>query len=587
MALEALGDDATNEQKRDAQRMVEAAANALRDTLRMNGGSNADIEAAIRVAETARVAAEELQATITAAANAEAEVRMAAINAAQKSLSNAEGALAALDDDATDEQKRDAHREVEMAAEALLQVLEDNQGTDVQIAAATMTRDSAKMMADGLATDVRRTNRMAALTTASGTLTTALGAISGTPTQAQIDAAETALAALNTAIEGAEDLSEAEKAEYQQAKARAEGRIEGAKETLMAANDAAAEEQRKADEAAAAAAAATAAKLYAAIAPASGAITEFTAKVRSAGLVPVSDTDPTANLTVNYGGTLVTPGEPNAAVLMVDKDTMVADHHGWKGKRYVLEDDDGTVTEAVVYSDEMPMQGPEINSGEGDGNVGFELDATTGAVTLTADLNQASRIASPDARVTESADTEYAVYGWWLRTASDPWVASAFDGYHAGTAPAFTGLDALNGSATYTGGAAGKYALSSSTGGTNDAGHFTARAMLEADFDTDTITGTIDQFMGVGGAKDWSVALNKSGVSDAGAIAGDGTDGNTDMQKTVWTRGGTAAAASGQWRGQFQEVDTDSGVPQVVTGDFYTEYGNSGKMVGAFGAKTE
>ena len=280
MALEALGDDATDEQKRDAKRMVEAVANALRDTLRMNGGSNADIEAAIRDAETARVAAEELQATITAAANAEAAVRMAAVNAAEH-LTEAE---------------EDGHTETI----ALLQV--------------TVTQAQARV----------------------------------------------------------------------EAKRMAE-----------------AEEERKANEAMAA----TAAKLYAGIAAASGDETTATEAARAARII-ASATGAAPIIEVNYGGDLVTVGAANTVELTVDKDTTVADNHGWKGKRYVEEDDDGTITEAVVYSDEMPMQGPKINSGTGDDNVGFELDATTGALELTADaaINNASRIASP--RFTHTAGTE-------------------------------------------------------------------------------------------------------------------------------------------------------------------------------------
>jgi len=44
-----------------------------------------------------------------------------------------------------------------------------------------------------------------------------------------------------------------------------------------------------------------------------------------------------------------------------------------------------------------------------------------------------------------------------------------------------------------------------------------------------------------------------------------------------------SADASGEWSGQFREQGTD-GVPGVVTGTFYTEFGRDGKMVGAFGA---
>ena len=87
-------------------------------------------------------------------------------------------------------------------------------------------------------------------------------------------------------------------------------------------------------------------------------------------------------------------------------------------------------------------------------------------------------------------DGDYASYGWWIHKAANDgaFTASAFVDEKGTVAPA-TGLNALNGMATYMGGAAGKYALASSTGGTNDAGHFTARATLEADFNANTDRG--------------------------------------------------------------------------------------------------
>ena len=202
--------------------------------------------------------------------------------------------------------------------------------------------------------------------------------------------------------------------------------------------------------------------------------------------------------------------------------------------------------------------------------------------------------ANPESRVTESADTHYASYGWWIRKSADgkTFTASAFvDNKDDGTTanvPAATGLNALNGTATYQGGAAGKYALSSSTGGTNDAGHFTARATLEADFTVNTaddtttngITGMIDMFIGADGeSRDWEVKLNGSPIADTGGI-GDTTDG------TEWSIDGTAAADDGNWTGTLQNNGSD-GVPQVATGTFYSTYGTAGKMVGAFGANKE
>ena len=187
-----------------------------------------------------------------------------------------------------------------------------------------------------------------------------------------------------------------------------------------------------------------------------------------------------------------------------------------------------------------------------------------------------------NARVMSAADTDYASYGWWLHKGANdgPFTASAFVA-EKGTVAAATGLTDLNGTATYMGGAAGKYALSSSTGGTNDAGHFTARAMLQADFTNNTaataISGTLDNFMGADDQpRDWEVELGGSAITDDGDI-GASEDG------TVWTIGGTDADASGQWSGTLRNNGTD-GVPQVATGTFYSEYGTAGKMVGGFGA---
>ena len=199
---------------------------------------------------------------------------------------------------------------------------------------------------------------------------------------------------------------------------------------------------------------------------------------------------------------------------------------------------------------------------------------------------------NPETRLMDTTvpDANYASYGWWIHTSEDgnTVTVSAFDVYK-GTDPGTVGIADLRGTATYSGGAAGKYALHSNTGGTNDSGHFTADATLEATFGEDhKITGTIDEFIGADGAsRDWSVTLNASTVSDTGGIAGDPeTAGNTDNQMTVWTIGDTAADAGGQWSGDLREQG-DDGVPAIATGTFHSIYGTSGSMVGAFGANEE
>ena len=223
---------------------------------------------------------------------------------------------------------------------------------------------------------------------------------------------------------------------------------------------------------------------------------------------------------------------------------------------------------------------------------GFNLGGVTDAdppVFADANATWIFKPTNPEARVMSTPDDSYGSYGWWLHTAANgDLTASAFVD-RRGAAAAAVGLNTLNGTATYVGGAVGQYALSSTTGGTNDAGSFTARATLEANFTRasgdavdDAITGTIDMFVGADGeSRDWTVKLSGSPITDGGVIGeATATDG------TEWTIGGTAAADSGSWTGSLQE-NGDDGVPAIATGTFYTEYGTAGKMVGAFGANKQ
>jgi hypothetical protein len=211
--------------------------------------------------------------------------------------------------------------------------------------------------------------------------------------------------------------------------------------------------------------------------------------------------------------------------------------------------------------------------------------------TVSADDIWTFTPSNAEARVMDAVDTAYASYGWWLRKAANdgPFTAGAFVDEKGTVAPA-SGLDTLNGTAEYVGGAAGKYALSSSTGGTNDVGHFTARATLEADFtnnsDATAITGTIDMFVGADGqSRDWEVKLKGSAITAEGMI---GNDGGMSPGGTVWTIGEDAADAAGQWSGSLlNQPETGDGVPQVATGTFYSKYDLQGRMVGAFGANKQ
>ena len=410
---------------------------------------------------------------------------------------------------------------------------------------------------------------------------------------------------------------------------RLEGQIEEAEEEQMAADMKAM--------------AATAAKLYAGIGPPMDTILDGNATTLAAEYV---------NDAIH-----VKIGANDAIPLMEDKKTMVADNHGWEGKRYA-DAAGGPMVEAMVYSNVMAPEEGKKFSAEYDGSnfdgmmlnetgvsavatryiespsfdhgagvkpfplpkddpsnpttvaipgslqgvagtyscmtgdtrvcavrvadKGFELGTIPDANTPTfTEGVWTFKPSDPDAKVMSPPGTTYASYGWWIhKTENDKtYMASAFMDYK-GAPDAISGLLALNGMATYMGGAAGKYALSSSTGGTNDAGHFTAMATLEADFTKNMISGTINNFMGADDMpRDWSVELMAAAanVGDTGAIS---------SNKTKWTIGGTAAAASGSWTGQLYDNGKD-GVPMTAVGTFHSAYGSDGMMVGAFGANVQ
>ena len=607
--------------------------------------------AAAETAEAAQEAYDAVKDDVTAAEGemlqAAVDARIMAINTAARvdeqkmALSDAAGMI-----DTSDLSTQELVDAANDAIRDLRQALEDA----VDVSDAVGDVDEAQ---GGINTATRRTNQMTALSEASDDLQDALAALSGsTPTQALLDDANTALTALNTAITDGADLTDTEKAPYQREADNAAAPIQMAQTAFD-----------DAEKTANAAMAVTAAKLHAGISAqmGDGDLTNLEANDRDAGY--------------NATGTaiLVSIGSETAAAtaaitLSEDKDTTVAAHHGWEGKRYTASPTGGGTYEAVVYSNVgEPTMGAKFNSGADAGNVGFAT--VDGVLTIDGSTNTANRISSPsfdhaagyktfklpesnpqgatnitipgsyygvagtyacnptdndngcrvtkasdgytlvltgdgggawtftatnpEARVTSMPDGDYASYGWWIHKSADDktYTASAFVDDKGADPTALAGIHGtLNGTATYMGGAAGKYALSSSTGGTNDAGHFTARATLEADFNDDTITGTIDNFMGADNmSRNWSVELKEAGLSDDGAI-GSGTAADNSaitMAETVWTIDEDAAEASGQWSGQLQEAGTDDGVPQVATGTFYSTYGDDGKMVGAFGVNKQ
>ena len=178
-------------------------------------------------------------------------------------------------------------------------------------------------------------------------------------------------------------------------------------------------------------------------------------------------------------------------------------------------------------------------------------------------------------------DGEYQYFGWWLREADGAYAIGVFHGGEGGAEDEFTDLAALQGSATYSGPAVGKFAIQRPLGEA-EAGDFTATAVLEVDFgnatEPGTVEGEVNGFMVEGQAKDWSVALETAQIGTHGTIA----RGGVNTAFTRWTIGGVEADPAADWSGEFHDVDPDS-TPSVATGRFDAAHGDTARISGAFG----
>ena len=204
-------------------------------------------------------------------------------------------------------------------------------------------------------------------------------------------------------------------------------------------------------------------------------------------------------------------------------------------------------------------------------------------------------VPGPNAMVSV-ADGTYLYFGWWLYEDSDGPEVDAFHGA-TGSPEAIVEADftALSGTATYSGAAAGQYAIDPVAPGTYaSGGRWTADASLTADFGSETtngmISGTIDNFMTDNGAEDWSVSLGETALLATGAFDSATVDPDVAGDDVVWTIDDEAAPESGAWSGGLRDQG-DNNVPNGVTGEFSTTYSEDGHtighMVGAFGAHVD
>ena len=183
-------------------------------------------------------------------------------------------------------------------------------------------------------------------------------------------------------------------------------------------------------------------------------------------------------------------------------------------------------------------------------------------------------------------DSTYMTFGWWMRdnkTSAD--ILDHVAVFYSAPHPDALAITALTGTATYEGGAAGKYAWRDRVADTAHGGHFTARASLTADFadatGIGTVSGSISDFaLGEDGTDpDWTVTLSAAALDDGGAVAR-GTDNVT------WAVGSSMADAAGSWEAQLSNSGTsrNDDLPTGIAGAFNAEFGEMGRMLGAFGA---
>ena len=223
----------------------------------------------------------------------------------------------------------------------------------------------------------------------------------------------------------------------------------------------------------------------------------------------------------------------------------------------------------------------------------------------------------PDGDVDVADGDGYLAFGWWLHktgnaNAGEQMNVAVFSQAYGldertGAAAAATdrgGLGSvLDGSATYVGGAAGKYAIAhtaeDTTVTTHEGGHFTARATFTANFDADSdgddadgndkggisLRGDIDRFMTRNTAEEymardgWSVELRydqdttaagRQSPTALGAVPIE-QGGTTGTATATWDNGG-ALKGSGTWRAMYHGysggVVDHTDVPYAITGDF-------------------
>lgn len=186
------------------------------------------------------------------------------------------------------------------------------------------------------------------------------------------------------------------------------------------------------------------------------------------------------------------------------------------------------------------------------------------------------------------ADANFMWFGWWAREQ----IATKEWSYAVGHGPSgsrVSSVSSVSGPATYSGRAIGRFAIDDPLDDTDQVGAFSATAMLNADFDANTLSGTINTFTGTdvpaaaqsGGANPWTVHLR------TGSISGGSASGTS-----AWSIGDPATTDNvdegGSWSANLysdlKASERTGVVPAGVAGTFTAQHSGAANMIGAFGA---
>lgn len=290
------------------------------------------------------------------------------------------------------------------------------------------------------------------------------------------------------------------------------------------------------------------------------------------------------------------------------------------GNRYPITNDD--TDDAELSGDDFPKRGTTIYTGvqkftgtyagiPGTFECPSDCRARNDGEDITITMGVWHFTPSSSKPMVTQPDDDYLYFGSWLQTngKGEPVGVSAFHGETYDTNPEVIGNPAeIGGTATYSGKAAGRFAIYVPQDKTGDAGHFTADVTLTAKFaawgSDGGVSGTVNGFMADGESVPWLVTLERANWNAATGAFGDAdfdyngneTTATGERPMTAWSLDGdkdNAADSGGSWEGSLYDEATaaaatgdDDGtdIPTSATGVFHSKFGATHEMVGGFGA---